>query len=93
MVELAKHASAEVYAACGLSASLFTAGDGTAAREAYRQCLFGLIAPLGKLIAEELTTKLEAEVKSFDWVELRAADVAGRARAFQQLGRTLGMRH
>lgn len=84
MVELAKHASNEVYAAAGVNPAIFTDSQGTAAREAYRQVLFGLIAPLGKLIAQELTAKLEAEI-SFDWVELRASDVSGRARAFQSL--------
>ena len=84
MVELAKLASDETYAACGINPAVFTSGQGTAGREAYRQTLFGLIAPLGRLVSAELTAKLGAEVR-LDWTELRAADVSGRARAFQSL--------
>ena len=85
LVEAARHAAGEVYAACGLSAALFDRqADGTARREAYRQALFGLIAPLGRIVSAELTAKLDADVK-LDWTELRAADVAGRARAFQSM--------
>ena len=48
LVELHKLASQEVYAACGVSPLIFAAGQGTAAREGYRQTLFGTIAPLGR---------------------------------------------
>ena len=82
MVELLSVASREVYAACGLNPSLFIETQGSGAREAYRQALFGTIAPLGKLVAAELSIKLETDVV-LDWAELRAADIASRARAFQ----------
>ena len=36
------------------------------------------------MVSAELSLKLEAEVR-LDWSELRAADVASRARAFQSL--------
>ncbi|MDE0456263.1 MAG: phage portal protein [Chromatiales bacterium] len=84
LVELHKRASTEVYAACGLSMALFDDSDGTSKREAYRQALHGSIAPLGRIVAAELSRKLETAV-SLDWTELRAADIAGRARAFQSL--------
>ena len=55
-------------------------GTGTAAREAFRQLLHGLIKPIGALVAEELQVKLDAAAAlSFD--TLRAADVQGAARA------------
>ena len=42
------------------------------------------IAPLGRIVGEELTRKFETDVSlSFD--SLFAADLAGRARAFQSL--------
>ena len=82
MVQLLSVASREVYAACGLNPSLFIETQGSGAREAYRQALFGTIAPLGKLVASELSAKLETDVV-LDWAELRAADIASRARAFQ----------
>ena len=84
LVKLATLASQEVYAACGVAGSLFAAGDGTARREAYRQALHSLIAPLGRIVAFELSLKLERDI-GLDWIELRAGDIAGRARAFQSL--------
>ncbi len=84
LVKQADLATREVYAACGINPAIFQDAQGTAAREAYRQALFGLIAPLGRLVAAELSEKLEAEI-SLDWTELRASDIAGRARAFQSL--------
>lgn len=83
LVELFKVASEEVYAACGL-AGLFTSDDAAGAREAYRRALHGTVAPLGRLVADELTRKLDEPI-SLDWMELRAGDIAGRARAFQSL--------
>ena len=59
-------------------------GTGTAAREAYRQVLHGLVRPLGALLAEELQAKLDPDAAlSFD--ALRAGDIAGSARAFGSL--------
>ena len=85
LVELHKLASMEVYAACGVSPLIFAAGQGTAAREGYRQTLFGTISPLGKLVETELRNKLDDATISLTWDELRAADISGRARAFQSM--------
>ena len=85
LVELASQASREIMAACGVSPALFDATAGAAAsREAYRQLLHNTIAPLGRIVAAELSVKLETEIR-FDWIELRAGDIAGRARAFQSM--------
>ena len=84
MVELARHASNEVFAACGVSSDLYGDSDGAASREAYRQALHGVIAPIGRLASTELSVKLNGPVR-LDWVELRAGDISGRARAFQSL--------
>ena len=46
--------------------------------------LFATIAPLGRLVVAELAAKLEGEV-ALEWDELRASDIAGRARAFQSM--------
>ena len=53
-------------------------------REAYREFLFSNIAPLGRMVAEELTAKLDTPV-ILDWEELRAGDIASHARAFGTL--------
>ena len=50
-------------------------------REAWRLALFSLIAPLGALVQSELRAKLDPSI-SLTWTELRASDLAGRARAF-----------
>ena len=81
LVELMTTASREIYAACGCNAALFESAPGVAMREANRQLLFSTVAPLGKLVAAELTAKLNTPI-TFDWEELRASDIAGRARAF-----------
>ena len=69
----------------GIPPALFAArGNGTAAREAYRQVLHGLVRPLGQLLAEELQAKLHPAAElSFD--ALRAGDITGTARAFRSL--------
>ena len=85
LVALHELASQEVYAACGVSPLIFAAGQGTAAREGYRQTLFGTIAPLGRLVETELRAKLDDPSIILTWDELRAADISGRARAFQSL--------
>ena len=85
LVELHARATQEVYAACGLNPSIFESGTGTQARESYRQALFGTIAPLGRIVETELRDKLNDPGIAIDWSELRAADIASRARAFQSM--------
>ena len=85
LVELHEVATREVLGACGIPPVLFSSNpNGTAGREAWRQLLFATVAPLGRLVVAELAAKLEADV-ALDWDELRASDVASRARAFQSM--------
>ena len=81
LVELFKLSREDVLASCGINPSLFMDAQGTAQRESYRQFLFATIAPLGRMVAAELSAKLDTAV-ALDWEELRASDIAGRARAF-----------
>ena len=85
LVSLLDQAGRDVLAAFGISPALFAGSDGTAAREAWRQHLFGLIAPLGRVVERELREKLSVPGLRLDWSELRASDLAGRARAFQSM--------
>ena len=86
LVELARTASNEIYAACGLSPALFgERSDGTAQRESWRRALHGTIAPLGKIVEEELKYKLDAPTLNISFDELYASDLMGRARAFQSM--------
>ena len=85
LVQLVTIASQEVYSACGLNQALWGgAGGAGAAREAWRLCLFGVLAPLGRLVESELQAKLEDTV-NIGWSDLRASDLSGRARAMQSM--------
>lgn len=86
LVELHEIATREVLAACGVPPALVSTAQGTVMREAWRQFLFGTIAPLGRIVSDELSAKLETEV-NLSWDELRASDLQGRARAFQSMVR------
>ena len=83
-VSLLDSAFREVAAACGVPVSLFIDSDGTGQRESYRRFLHATIVPLSRIVAAELSAKLDGEVTlSFD--RLFAGDLSGRARAFQSL--------
>ena len=60
-------------------------GTGGSARESYRQFLSSTILPIAKIIIEELAVKLDTPTLSLDFTELRAADIASRARAYKQM--------
>ena len=83
-VKLLERSFHEVLSACGVPAALFETGDGTGAREAFRRFLHSTLQPLADLVGLELSAKLEAEV-TINLDRLFAADLAGRARAFQSM--------
>ena len=70
----------DVLGAYGIPNTVF--GSGGAAREAYRQFLASTITPVSKIAVEELSAKLAVPTLKLDFSELRAADIAGRARAY-----------
>ena len=75
---------AAVLAACGCSPAMFDDSDGTSKREAQRIFLHGTVRPLARVLADELSRKLETPV-SFDFSGLYMHDLAGRASAFAKL--------
>ena len=84
LIQQADLASREIYAACGVPLSLVIDSEGTGQREGFRRLLHSTIMPLGRIVSEELTRKFETDIGlSFDG--LFAADLSGRARAFQSL--------
>ena len=84
LIQQAELASREVYSACGIPLSLVTNAEGTGQREDFRRLLHSTVVPLGRIVAEELSAKFETDIGlSFD--SLFAADLSGRARAFQSL--------
>ena len=75
-----------ILGACGVPASLASTqnSDGTAQRESFRRFLHSSLLPLSKIVAAELSEKLDVDVSlSFD--SLMASDLTGRARAFQSM--------
>ncbi|MDE0136044.1 MAG: hypothetical protein OXM54_14510 [Acidimicrobiaceae bacterium] len=70
-------------AACGVPPILTAAGaEGSAAvREAYRTFLFAAVVPVANVLAHEFRAKLASPDLALTFEELRAADIAGRARA------------
>ena len=70
----------DIFGAFGIPSSIH--GTGGSARESYRQFLSSTILPIAKLIVEELAEKLNTPTLALDFTELRAADIASRARAY-----------
>ena len=84
MVDLMQAVKVEIYSACGIPPGLYTVGAAASIREAWRLCLFATIGPLGRIVLSELRQKLDDSL-TVGWVDLRASDLQGRARAFQSL--------
>ena len=84
MATITKQAFATVLAACGCSVAMFDDSDGTSKREAQRIFLHGTVRPLGRMLAAELSAKLETEI-GLNFDQLYMHDLAGRAAAFQKL--------
>ena len=84
LVALRRDADELILGLCGVPIEYLKSSDGSALREAYRRMLFGTIQPLGAIVAEELSRKLETAI-TFSWDELRAADRAAGARAYKAL--------
>ena len=84
-VSLRDDTAVAVLGACGVPPSLAIANsDGTGQRESFRRFLHSSVVPLARLVEHELSIKLDSPVRlSFD--QLFAADLSGRARAFQSL--------
>ena len=83
MVDLATHASAEVWAACGYNPAIFQSGQAASLREANRLAL-GVVAALGKKVEAELRLKLSPEI-GLSWGEIRSTDIQTRTRSVGQL--------
>ena len=83
LVELAAHASAEVWAACGYNPAIFESGQAASLREANRLAL-GVVAALGKKVEAELRLKLDGSI-GLSWGEIRSTDIQTRTRSVGQL--------
>ena len=84
MATIRKDTFNAVLMACGCSPAMFDDSDGTSKREAQRVFLHGTVRPLGRILAAELSAKLETPV-SLDFSGLYMHDLAGRAGSFAKL--------
>ena len=83
LAEIRRDTFEAVLAATGTPPALFTDADGTAQREGLRRWHLGTVQPLARVVAAELSAKLEGSVGlSFDTYPL---DVVGRAGALKRL--------
>ena len=85
LVSLRNDSDRLVLGLLGIPIGMLEKVDGAAMRESWRQLLHALVAPLGKIVETELRGKLDSPSLAFSWSELRASDIAGRARAFNSL--------
>ena len=85
LAELRGQAFESVLSACGVPAELAVSGSqGTGQREAWRRFLHGTIQGASAVIAQELSRKLETNVK-LTFNQLFASDLAGRSRSYMQM--------
>ena len=78
--KLRENVGNDLFGVYGIPSSIH--GTGGSARESYRQFLASTIQPLAKIVVEELALKLDTPTLALDFTELRAADIASRARAY-----------
>ena len=82
VINLMDRSALAVLNACGVPVALATDADGTSQRESWRRFVMGSVEPIAKIVAEELSRKLDTDVQ-FDFGGLWAHDLAGRASAFK----------
>ena len=85
MIGLRKDVQASILAAAGCPGSLIERADGTLAREEMRRFLHSTISPIARIVASECAEKLDTPSLAFDFKNLFASDLSGKARAFQSM--------
>ena len=85
VIELRAAAERSILAAAGVPVSVLSESDGTKAREDFRRFLHSTMMPLGRLVGPQLDRALGVSGIAFDWRDLGAGDISGRARSFAQL--------
>ena len=84
LAKLRREVEQSVLASCGIPQSALIGGDGTGARESFRQFLHLTIAPVALEITGQIAARFETPV-DFNFDRLMASDLSGRARAFQSM--------
>ena len=85
LAKLRAEGAAAIIATCGVPPSLATSNsDGSAQKESFRRFVASSVRPKALEIASQLSEKLERPI-SFNFDELRADDIVGRARVVKSL--------
>ena len=84
LVTLRRDADEQILALCGVPIEYLKSSDGNALKEVNKRMVYQTLQPLGAIVAEELSAKLEAPI-SFNWDAMRALDKAAGARAYRSL--------
>ena len=75
---------ATLLACCGISQVILKSNESSTLKEAWRQFIQGTILPLGRLVSDELSLKLDQEITlSFD--DNAANSIIERSRSYRQL--------
>ena len=83
--KLRREAEESILAAAGVPITVLTGGQGTAAREAFRQFLHLTVGPVALELAAQVADAFELPEFAFSFDRLMASDLSGRARAFQSM--------
>ena len=91
MASLRSDTASAIMSACGIPPSLFEAGaDGTSQREAIRRFFAGTVKPMSRKIEQELSSKLDAEIR-LRFEAAAFADYVGRANIAVKLSSVEGI--
>ena len=83
---LASETGQRIMEACAVPGALLVASaDGTSQREALRRWVHCHVAPLGRIVAAELSDKLAVPGLTMGFEALYGSDIVGRASAFKRL--------
>ena len=85
LMQLRGDVQASILAATGTPVTTMSVSDGVAKREDYRRFLHSTIAPVARVVADELAVKLDTPGLALNFEALFASDLTGRARAFGSL--------
>ena len=83
--ELRRQVEESILAAAGVPVSALGGANATAHREAFRQFLHLTIEPVADAVAAQVRAHFEVPDFAFSFDRLFAADLSGRARAFQSM--------
>ena len=85
MVELRSRAELSILAAAGVPVTVLSTSDGTAKKEDFRRFLHLTLAPVGRIVAQQVGDALDVPGLAFDFSGIGAADIAAKGRVFGQL--------